>query len=481
MNGLKTRLSYKLQRFWAALLDIFGPKKVAVFCVVILTVLMLALTVSVRSCSGVGDSGSSGIDLTVAERETVMSKVTGSELPKTASGLKKQADRLAASYDYDSALALVSEYESAYENAEDCSAYKQQLEAQKALCTRWEDTTKVPHIFFHSLIADTDRAFDGDEDEDGYNLYMTTISEFNAIMEQMYARGYVLVDIHDMLKQVKTDDGKTVYQQGDIYLPEGKKPFVLSVDDVNYYKYMTDGDGDGYADAKGDGFAHKLVIGSDGKVTNEYYEKDGTLVTGSYDVLPLLEDFIQKHPDFSYRGAKGILAVTGYEGVFGYHTHPDWKSKLTADEYNKEVKQAKAVSEAIKKQGWTIASHSYAHFGYGSATAADLASDVKKWEEQVQPIVGDTDVLIYPFGEDIAGVEGYTGAKYRSMYDAGFRIFCNVDASSDYWVQIHDGYMRQGRINLDGYRLYHSPSLIKNLVDAATVIDSARPTPVPSL
>ena len=162
---------------------------------------------------------------------------------------------------------------------------------------------------------------------------MTTISEFNAIMEQMYARGYVLVDIHDMVKQVKTDDGKTVYKQGDIYLPEGKKPFVLSVDDVNYYQYMTDGDGDGYADAKGDGFAHKLVIGKDGKVTNEYYEKDGTLVTGSYDVLPLLEDFIEKHPDFSYRGAKGILAVTGYEGVFGYHTHPDWKEKLTSDEY----------------------------------------------------------------------------------------------------------------------------------------------------
>lgn len=481
MNGLKTSYSQKLKRFWAALLDIFGPKKVAVFCFAILTVMMLALTFSVRSCSGVGDSGEQNTDPLVSERKTVTSKVTGEQLPKTASGLKKQTDRIAASYDYDKALALVAEYEAAYENAEDCSAYKQELEAMKSGCVRWEDTTHVPHIFFHSLIADTDRAFDGDEDTDGYNLYMTTISEFNAIMEQMYTRGYVLVDIHDMIKQVKTEDGKTVYQQGDIYLPEGKKPFVLSVDDVNYYKYMTDGDGDGYADEKSDGFAHKLVIGKDGKVTNEYYEKDGTLVTGSYDVLPLLEDFIEKYPDFSYRGARGILGVTGYEGVFGYHTHPDWKNKLSAEEYNKEVEQAKAVSEAIKKQGWVIASHSYAHFGYGSCTAANLASDVYKWEEQVQPIVGDTDVLIYPFGEDIAGVEEYQGAKYQSMRDAGFRIFCNVDASADYWVQIHDGYMRQGRINLDGYRLYHSPNLIKNLIDAKTVIDSARPTPVPSL
>ncbi len=480
MNELKTKFSHKLQRLWDTLLYIFGPKKVAVLCVATMTVMMLVLTISVRSCSGVGDSGQN-TDPVIAERNTVTSKVTGKQLPKTASALKKEADTIAASYDYDKALALVNEYENAYDNAEDCSAYKQELETQKAQCTRWEDTTHIPHIFFHSLIADTDRAFDGDEDEDGYNLYMTTISEFNAIMEQMYARGYVLVDIHDMIKQVKTDDGSTVYRQGDIYLPAGKKPFVLSVDDVNYYKYMTDGNGDGYADAKGDGFAHKLIIGKDGKVTNEYYEKDGTLVTGSYDVMPLLEDFIEKHPDFSYRGARGILAVTGFEGVFGYHTHPDWKEKLTADEYNKEVEQAKAVSEAIKKQGWTIASHSYAHFGYGSCDTYEHALDVQKWADQVKPIVGETDVLIYPFGEDIAGAEEYTGVKFKTMYDAGFRIFCNVDASQDYWVQIHDGYMRQGRINLDGYRLYHSPNLIKSLIDASTVIDSARPTPVPSI
>jgi hypothetical protein len=37
----------------------------------------------------------------------------------------------------------------------------------------------VPHIFFHSLIVDTSRAFDGDGDSKGYNLYMTTVDEFN--------------------------------------------------------------------------------------------------------------------------------------------------------------------------------------------------------------------------------------------------------------------------------------------------------------
>ncbi len=463
--------------------DIFGQKKTALFCFIGLLIPTLLLVIGVRIF--VPDTvPNDDIDPSVLleqSRETVISEVTGEALPKTEEKLKLAADKIAAGYDYDNALKLVEEFEAAYTDCDDHTAYKEKLNNDKALCVRYEDTTKVSHIFFHSLIADTSRAFDGDEDQDGYNLYMTTVDEFNAIMQQMYERGYVLVDIHSMIKTVTDENGNSVYTQGDIYLPAGKKPFVLSVDDVNYYKYMTDGDGDGYADAKSDGFANKLVIGDDGKVTNEYYEKDGTLVTGSYDVLPLLEDFIEKHPDFSYRGARGILAVTGFEGVFGYHTHPDWKSILTEDEYNNEVKQAKAVSEAIKAQGWTIACHSYAHFGYGSCNPYDLAADVQKWEDQVQPIVGDADVLIYPFGQDIAGAEDYEGQKYDTLKAAGYSIFCNVDASNDYWVQIHDGYMRQGRINLDGYRLYHTQSLISNLIDAATVIDKNRPLPVPSL
>ena len=474
----KPSFSYRMKRLWAALMDIYGPGKIAIMGIAVMAALIMAVMLIASSCVG-GEEKKP--EATPTPDQAVISKVTGKELPGSVSELKAQADIMVSMYDYDKALEFISEYETAGISQDDLTAYKANIEEQKSHAVRWEDTTHIPHIFFHSLIADPDRAFDGDEDQDGYNLYMTTVDEFTEIIEQMYTRGYVLVDIHDMLKETTAEGGKTVYRQGDIYLPDGKRPFVLSVDDVNYYKYMTDGDGDGLPDGKGDGFAHKLVIGEDGKVTNEYYQKDGTLVTGSYDVLPLLEDFVALHPDFSYRSAKGILGVTGFEGVFGYHTHPDWKDKLSAEEYNKEVSEAKAVSEAIKAQGWVIASHSYAHFGYGSAEEQKFADDVKKWEEQIQPIVGDTDVLIYPFGQDIAGVEEYTGFKYQTMYDAGFRIFCNVDASVDYWVQIHDGYMRQGRINLDGYRLYHTPGLVDHLIDATTVLDPKRPIPVPSM
>ena len=42
------------------------------------------------------------------------------------------------------------------------------------------------------------------------------------------------------------------------------------------------------------------------------------------DVLTILEDFIEAHPDFSYRGARGTIAVTGYNGIFGYRTSDYW-------------------------------------------------------------------------------------------------------------------------------------------------------------
>ena len=53
-------------------------------------------------------------------------------------------------------------------------------------------------MFFHTLIKDTARAFDGDSDSNGYNQYMTTIDEFNKIIQSMYDKGYVMVSIYDM-------------------------------------------------------------------------------------------------------------------------------------------------------------------------------------------------------------------------------------------------------------------------------------------
>ena len=70
--------------------------------------------------------------------------------------------------------------------------------------------------------------------------------------------------------------------------------------------------------------------------------------------------------------------------------------------------------------------------------------------------------------------------KFAYYKSRGYNYFCNVD-SSQYWVQITDSYVRQGRRNLDGYRMYYNPEMLSDLFDAKEVFDPARPTPVPEM
>ena len=397
-----------------------------------------------------------------------------------AAELLEEAELQAAMYDYDGAIATLMSFGSGWGNMEGFSEAKSRFEELKAQTVRWEDTTTIPHIFFHSLIADNARAFDGDSREAGYNQYMTTIPEFEAILEELYQRGFVLVRIHDIAQLTTNENGEQVYTQGDIYLPEGKKPIVMSQDDVNFYEYMIDSDGDHLPDAGGDGFASKLLVDDSGNITCEYVTAEGKTVYGDYDLVPILERFVREHPDFSYRGAKAILGLTGYEGVYGYRTDKDGKARLSEAEFRAETAGAKEVTQWLKDNGWEIASHSYGHPSYGSLTVQELIDDVQRWEEEVQPVVGDTDIFIYPYGSDIAGIENYSGEKFDAMYAAGYRFYCNVD-SADYWVHVRNKYVRQGRRNLDGYRMWYDPELLDDLFDAEAVFDPDRSTPVPPI
>lgn len=92
-----------------------------------------------------------------------------------------EAKHLAAQYDYDKAIAAVTGF-AGWESVPELQQAKADFEAQKAQAVRYADPTTIPHIFFHTLIADTARAFDGDPEQGGYNQFMATIKEFNAVL-----------------------------------------------------------------------------------------------------------------------------------------------------------------------------------------------------------------------------------------------------------------------------------------------------------
>ena len=423
-----------------------------------------------RTPEGTGGSaqdGSDGVDIAGADAEE--------------GSVEAKANRMAAQYDYDSAIALLKQ-QPGYDRNDRYRNLVSTYEDAKASCQPYP-IDQITHVFFHSLVCDTSRAFDGDTDEAGYNQVMTTVSEMESILQQMYNRGFVMVSLHDMV----SFDGEGNLSKKEILLPPGKTPFVLSQDDVSYYHYMD-----------GDGFPQKLIVTQDGKVKNSYREEDGSVSIGDYDVVPMVDTFVEQHPDFSYHGHKGILALTGYEGVLGYRTDEVYKTRQ-ADritefqqaffeenpdfDFDREVEEATKVAQAMKAQGWEFASHTWGHINPRACSLESLQRDSDRWQNFVAPIVGNTDVLIFAFGADLGDWQPYTMSNeyYAHYQKMGFRIFCNVDASTKYWVQIGPDYLRQARRNLDGYRMYYTPELISDLYDVSLAWDEMRPTPVPPM
>ena len=212
------------------------------------------------------------------------------------------------------------------------------------------------------------------------------------------------------------------------------------------------------------------------------------------EVKKEIDRFVEENPDFSYRGAKGIVALTGYNGILGYRTDESYETRPADLDENKvqwldahpdfslekEREGAKKVADAMKAEGWEFASHTWGHQNVGQISLEKLQEDTEKFKKNVDPLIGGTDIIIFAFGTDITTEPEYSGDKFEYLKGQGYNYFCNVD-SSQYYVQIRDRYFRQGRRNLDGYRMYYNPELLEDLFNAKDVFDPARPTPVPPM
>jgi hypothetical protein len=106
----------------------------------------------------------------------------------------------------------------------------------------------IEHNFFHPLIIDPELAFDGDAKSKGYDDYFVTVKEFKKMLDSMHHNDFMLIKMSDLFQEQKIK-GKVTLTRNELKLPKNKKPFVLSVDDFNYYQYM-----------KANGNAYKLLL-----------------------------------------------------------------------------------------------------------------------------------------------------------------------------------------------------------------------------
>ena len=241
----------------------------------------------------------------------------------------------------------------------------------------------------------------------------------------------------------------------------------------------------------------KLLLDENGKVINEYIDADGNKHYGAYDYVPILDQFIEEHPDASYRGAKATVALTGYNGVLGYRTDEtysfdnlenpdidknkrDWLKAHPEFTLEAERAAAKEVADAMKANGWTFASHTWGHLRVGDKPLENLKRDNEKWKKNIVPIVGETNVIIFAHGQDLGNWGKYdmTNEKVKYFMSEGYDVFCNVD-SNEYRTYFGDTYLRQGRRNLDGIRFWYNltgqQNNLSDLFDVKEVYDTRRP------
>ena len=326
----------------------------------------------------------------------------------------------------------------------------------------------VEHLFFHPVVAYPELAFDGDSEANGIDDYMVTADEYRKILQSVYDRGYILVDIADVWSEVTSEDGTAKMVRNTLYLPEGKKPLILSFDDTNYYEYMLS-----------NGFTWKLILGDDGKIASWGKDPEGNeVVSRDLDAIPILDKFVEEHPDFSPFGAKGCLSLTGYEGILGYRTQTDTKSWTQAQEENrqKEREAVKPIIAELKRTGWTFGSHTWGHIRLGGSKSMEvIQADTQRWFDEVGSLVGPTNVLFYPHGERPDGDDWHqTGLIFRYLQSQGFRIFCSVGINSFSYIKKDISAVICDRLHPDGTTLRGTDKVLgwySQFYDARDIID----------
>lgn len=357
--------------------------------------------------------------------------------------LLRQASELTSMYFYDEALALL----------ENCGMEDERIKAaivdnRAHIATLTEYTGDVAHIFFHSLIVYPEMVFkDTETASGGYNAGFAEKQELEKILPQLYERGYVLYSLDEIWEM--TSEGM---QRKKIMLPVGKKPLVLSVDDVAY--------------AYGDGFAQRLSLDEKGQLTYQVKNPQGeTIYMPDGDVMGVVDAFVKEHPDFSYQGHKGTIALTGFQGAFGY----DYED-------TEQAEQIRLVSAALKEQGWSFACHSYTHNRvnnfYGPGCSEEKISyDVNKWLKQVVPCIGSTRLFIAPFGYRVQQ------PALQCILDAGFQVYCTVD--NKIYNELNRDYALMSRIEIGGYSMtYYKETLNKLFFNVDEVFDKEGRPPV---
>lgn len=254
---------------------------------------------------------------------------------------------------------------------------------------------QVPHFFTHQIINDPQKAF-ASKLKKHYDKDCITHTEFKNFLTEMYNNNFCLVDIFDV---VSVENGNAKLK--DVFVPLGKKPFLLSFDDLSY-------------DSIGIGLSDKIILDSQNKIAS-FTRSNTPQIEYDKEAICILESFIQSHPDFSFKGARAVLCPTGYDGILGYRINKDGYCR------KKDLAQIVPLIDKLKQLNYHFASHSYGHIQVKYATASELKTDLEKYRDEIITTIGNTNLFCFPCGSGVS-----QGEKLDILKNFGYNIFFGV-------------------------------------------------------
>jgi len=378
-----------------------------------------------------------------------------------------QCDELLKAFKYYTAEDILSDMARIFPDDQKVQAKLLEATSNTSLVVDYSGNVEV--LCVKPLIDDTSLAFSA-KNVGTTDPLMLTAAEFKAIIEQLYANNYILIDVRTMTDQ---SNQSQVTAQG-LSLPEGKKPLVIILENVSYSAYQT-----------GMGTCSQLVLNDQNQVCGEYTNASGqTVVSRDAEAVGILDAFVEEHPDFSFDGAKGIISFTGYESVMGYITNADQVDDRnnalaavglpginpTQEEILANQNTVKGIMTQLTETGWIFASSTYGFINANSCDLDTITSDTDKWLDQVGSLTGSVQILVYPNGDFIKGSD----ARCVYLKDNGFRIFFGVGPTAYYTYG--DNYLYLDRAMLNGDTLRNVN--YARLFDVSLVYDPNRTKPL---
>lgn len=326
----------------------------------------------------------------------------------------------------------------------------------------------IDAISIKPLIADPDRAFDNDRYSEMANKELLTAAEFRLLLEVLYQNDYVLVHANEIVDE----DGKLQ----SLIVPADKKPLLLFLDEFYFTPERIES-----------GVCARLDLNAKQEVVGVVQDRmGGEELSDNATAINVLENFLQEHQDFSFNGAKGVIVLSGVDGLLGYPLLPEQSARQLQQAQNiglefqqnpldnldaNREKLAK-IFAALRERQWLFASQSYGRLSIPDYSLAAISADTERMHELTVELCGPLEIFSFTGGNHAEGQPMLT----KHLAESGFRLQSGSAAPYAYTIQNNAYvYLDKQQITADKLRYPLSDALSKLVGDRQIITEIKRP------